>query len=47
MKEQELLGGDQTGFLLFNNETDTHTEDQPEIEGIHLELDIEDVIDDN
>lgn len=38
----ELLGGDQTGFLLFNNETDQHTEDQPEIAGIHLELDIED-----
>lgn len=42
LKEQELLGGDQTGFLLFNNETDQHTEDQPEIKGIHLELDIED-----
>ena len=41
MKEQENLGADLTGYLLFNNETDQSTEDQPEIKGLPIELDIE------
>ena len=41
MKEQENLGVDITGFLLFNNETDQSHTDQPEVKGIPIELDIE------